>query len=425
MEILIILGSLAVLAGSYAMVSVKDQSLFNILTPIYLTFVPGYYVLELVHIYFFGLSGSTFAYFFCYSAYALTFLVLALVYCRFPSVSLKLPFNVRHDIKLLPYLFMLGSILVFLPVLIEFSEFILSPREIYIRTRTGYGHLYFVSNALLFIGFALILFKKSQFKFEKSLFFVIATGLCWLHGSKGTAITMIYMAMMYWVYVEGKKAGFWKFLLYAGSFAVALSTMFFFTSAGTEGEKVNLLYNMSTYADYNRHAMMVIDDDPELTWGRLTMETAIYSRIPRVLYPDKPKDWGTFYLAKKYYPNWFEKETGSPSFGILGVPFMDFGYLSILYLVLWSAITGLLLRMFVLRLQRYRSPSDFIIFLFLCNIVVIPSGVGYLLPEHLVLGFLLALLLRFKLRGRRTDMLAGQLTGQPSLSGTLISGKGK
>lgn len=415
MEILIILGSLAVLAASYAMVSVKDQSLFNILTPVYLTFVPGYYILELAHIYFFGLSGSTFAYFFCYSAYALTFLVLALVYCRFPAVNLKLPFNVRHDIRIMPYLFMIASILVFLPVLIEFSEFILSPRQIYIRTRTGYGHLYFVSNALLFIGFVLILFKKSQFRFEKSIFFVVATGLCWLHGSKGTAITMIYMAMMFWVYVEGKKAGFFKSLLYAGSFAVALSAMFYFFSAREEGEQLNLVYGMATYADYTRHTMMLIDDDPELTWGRLTAETAIYGRIPRVLYPAKPKDWGPFYLAKKYFPNWFEKESGSPSFGILGVPYSDFGYLSIVYLALWSAITGILASLFVLRLQRYRSPPDFIMLLFFCNVVVIPSGSGYILPEHFVLALLLSVILSMKLT--RRAVLPVRTETEPSTTG--------
>ena len=114
---------------------------------------------------------------------------------------------------------------------------------------------------------------------------------------------MIYMAMMFWVYVEGKKAGFWKSILYAGSFALALTAMFYFTSTRSESEKVNLLYNMATYSDYNRHAMMLIDDDPELTWGSLTMETALYSRIPRVFYPGKPREWGTFRLAKKYYPN--------------------------------------------------------------------------------------------------------------------------
>lgn len=415
MEVLIICISLAVTLGAYVMVSLKDRSLFNILTPVYLTFIPGYYLLELVHIYIFGLSGSLFAYFFCYATYAVSFLVMAIAYCRFPSVNLKLPFNVRYNIKWMPYLFMLASVLVFLPVLIEFSDLILRPRQIYIQTRTGYGHFYFVSNALLFIGFALILFKKSRFRFEKLVYFVIATGLCWLHGSKGTAITMIYLAMMYWVYVEGKRAGLRISIIYAGSFAVALTAMFYFTSARTDAERADLFVDMASYSDYNRHAMMVIDDDPELTWGRLTLETAVWSRVPRVLYPDKPKDWGTFYLAKRFFPVWFEKESGAPSFGILGVPYSDFGYLSIIYLAGWGVLIGWLAKLFVMRVQKYRSPPDFILLMFLCGIPVIPSGVGYTLPEHIVLALGLAFLLRIRLtRKRVTPRIAqeeAELTG--------------
>lgn len=397
MEIIIIIGSLAVTMASYGMVALKDRSLFNVLTPVYLTFIPAYYILELAHIYMFGLSGSLFAYLFCYSTYALSFLVVAIVYCRLPAVNLKLPFNVKTNIKFLPYLFMIGSIVVFLPILIEFSEFILTPREIYVRTRMGYGHLYFVSTALLYIGFVLVLFKKSQFRFEKLLYFVVASGLCWLHGSKGTAITMIFIAMMYWVYVEGKRTGFFKTISYAGSFAIALSLMFYLFSSKGDSERAGLLYSLATYADYNRNAMMLIDDAPELTYGRLTLETAVYSRIPRIIYPDKPDDWGSFYLSKVYYPIWFEKKTGSPSFGVLGVAYADFGYLSIFYLALWAGITGLLLRLFASRVHKHKNPSDFIMLLFMANVVVIPTGVGYTLPEHILLAAGLSVILRIRL----------------------------
>ena len=145
--------------------------------------------------------------------------------------------------------------------------------------------------------------------------------------------------------------------------------------------------------------MLIDDQEAEPTYGRLTLETAFYSRIPRVLYPAKPKDWGTFYLAKRYYPNWFEKETGSPSFGMLGVAYSDFGYFSMFYLVFWAAVTGLLMRLFGDRVQKYRHPSDFIMLLFLAKVTVVSAGVGYLLVEHIILAAVIAVILPLTLSG--------------------------
>jgi len=398
MIVLIILVSLALALAAYVMVAAKDKSYFNVLTPLYLTFIPGYYILELLHIYLFGYSGETSTYLFCYATYGLSFLSMAFAYTRFPSYRVSLPFNANHDIRLLPYVILALSVLVYLPVLIEFREFIFEPRQIYIRTRIGYGHMFFISTMLTYLAFILCLFKNNTFRGEKLLFFVISALLCLMHGSKGQVVQLIFMAMMYRVFVQGRRAKLSTAVSYVVAFGVSLTALFFFFSAkGGDGVEA-FARSMAGYSDYNRNAMMLIEDDPELHYGQLTLETALYSRVPRVLYPAKPRDWGTFALAKKYYPVWYEKASGSPSFGILGVPYADFGRMAIIYLSIWGIAIGIMLRIFVVRLNKYKNPSDFIMVLFLCSVPIVPGGMTYLLPEHLVLAILIAICLRLRLR---------------------------
>lgn len=396
MNELIVLSSLAVAITAYIMIVVKDKSCFHILTPIYFTFIPGYYLLELVHMHYFGYSGQSSTYLYCYATYGLTFLFLALAYTRFPAIRVNLPFNVNSDIKYLPYVIFALAVLVYLPILIEYRELILTPRAIYTKTRVGYGHMYFTSTALTYLAYIFCLFKKHPFKGEKVLFFAMSALWCFAHGSKGQVVILILIGLMYRVLVGGKKMRLSTVAAYSIGFALGLGSLFYaFSESMREGD-LSVLVGIATYSDYNRNAMMLIEDNPEMEYGRLTLEQAIFGRVPRVLYPDKPHDWGTFALAKKYYPVWFEKKTGSPSFGVLGVPFADFGHFAILYLIFWAVVTGVLLKIFVVRLKEHRDPSDFIMVLFLANIVVIPTGVGYTLPEHLVLAFLVAICLRLR-----------------------------
>lgn len=401
MNELIILSSLVVAITAYIMVVVKEKSFFHILTPIYFTFIPGYYLLELVHMHYFGYSGQSSTYLYCYATYGLTFLFLALAYTRFPAIRVDLPFNVNNDIKYLPYIVFAAAILVYLPILIEYRDLILTPRAIYAKTRIGYGHLYFTSTALTYLAYIFCLFKKNPFRGEKTLFFAMSSLWCFAHGSKGQVVTLILIGLMYSVLVRNKRMKLSTVAAYSISFAIGLGSLFYAFSDSLRDGDLSLLAGVASYSDYNRNAMMLIEDRQDLQFGRLTLETAIFSRVPRVLYPSKPDDWGTFALAKEYYPVWFEKKTGAPSFGVLGVPFADFGHFAILYLVLWGILTGVLLKIFVVRLKEHRDPSDFIIVLFLANVSVIPSGVGYTLPEHLFLAVLVSVLLRLRIVFRR------------------------
>lgn len=399
MPVAIILSSLVLVVLAYALVYRADRSFVNVLTPLYLTFIPAYYLLELVHIHYFGYSASLGAYTYAYASYAAYFLVFAVAYKYSPSTRLGLPFNVGPRIRWLPYLVLAGSILIYLPILIEFSDLILSPRAIYMKTRTGYGHMYFVSTALTYIAFVLILFKKRSFPGEKVLFFAVSASLCLMHGSKGQVVVLLLIALIYRAIACNNRVSLVRGVVLATTFAVGLGSMFYLFQWRHSENTDGLFMLMSSYADYNRNAMMLIDDPfMEPQYGRLTVEQNVYTRVPRVLYPAKPKDWGTFWLARKYYPVWFEKETGAPSFGMLGVPYADFGRFAILYMMAWAALGGMLLRLFVIRLREYRSPADFVVVLFLCGVSIIPGGLGYMLPEHLIIAIVIALLLRVRIR---------------------------
>ncbi|MEW5995016.1 MAG: hypothetical protein AB1744_11560, partial [Candidatus Zixiibacteriota bacterium] len=156
----IILSSLTLAMVAYVIVSRWDRSYINVFTPVYFIIVPAYYLLELVHIHYYGYSGSIFAYAFCYAIYGLGFLLMALVYVSFPSYRLRLPFTYRSEMTYLPWLVLGLSVLVYLPILIEFREFLFEPRQIYHRTRSGYGHIFFTSTALTFLSWILCLFKR-------------------------------------------------------------------------------------------------------------------------------------------------------------------------------------------------------------------------------------------------------------------------
>lgn len=391
----IIIASLALVFLAYLIVSMKEKSYINVLTPALFIFIPANYIFELVHIYYNGYSGSLSGYLFCYLTYALSFLLFSFTYLKFPSYRVKLPFGAKnYNSVFLPYVVLLISFLLYLPILIEYREFILSPREIYMRTRTGYGVNYFLSSTLTFLSFILFLFKSQSFKAEKYIAFILCAILALLHGSKGQVMTIIFIAMLYKVYVLSLRVKFSSLVKYIMLLSFVLGLLFYFPLYDIEKE--GFIRAISNYSDYTRNAIMVIDSDMDAQLGRLTIEDTIYSRVPRQVYPAKQKDFGGFYLAKEFYPEWFETDTGSPAFGI-GVQYADFGAFSIYYILFWSALSGIFLKIFITRLQIHKYPSDFIMVLFFSGVSLIPLGAGYLLPEHLLLAFLIAFMLRFKL----------------------------
>jgi hypothetical protein len=397
MPVVAILGSLLLVLIAYAVVAFKERSVINPLTPMYVMGIPAFFLIELLHIHYNGYSANNAAYLVCYGGYALHFVAIAVAYTVWTSRPVRLPFApIQGSIGRAPYWLLLLAILVYLPVLLEFHDWLATPRLIYEHTRSGYGHYFFVSSMFTFLAWIMMLFKEKGGRWKSALFFLLCAAACFLHGSKSQVMMLVFYWLLFQCCVRGKRYGLFRASFTLGAVGVAIAVLLVTLAPGrvTSG---NFLRLIAGYADYNRNAMMVIDDQSRSpAWGKLTLEQTVYSRVPRVLDPNKPDNWGTFSLAHDYYPEWHRHKVGSPSFGILGLPYADFGLLGLAYMFVWAVIGGILLKIFTVRLRTGPTPSDFIMLIFMSGLVVIPSGTGTLLVEHVVLALVVSIVGRWR-----------------------------
>jgi len=222
----------------------------------------------------------------------------------------------------------------------------------------------------------------------------ICAALIFLHGAKGEVIVFIETVVLYWVYILRRTISFASAIVSIA--AVGLAGAISFAVFGGITDVGELAVSMSAYSDYTRNAMMVIDDPKgKFYWGRLTIEDEVYSRIPRIVMPNKPKDFGGFKLASIYYSGWFQGDTGSPSFGI-GEQYADFGVFAVILISLWSALSGWVVALLIHSLKMRPEPGRFLVLLFFSGVGIIPLGDGYLLPETIVLGAMLTFVYRHR-----------------------------
>jgi hypothetical protein len=387
--VLAISASLVIAILAYLVLSKHEGSSINILTPSFVMGVPALYLLPLMYAKIFGAEGSTYAHFYVYLVLAVESLAFVYAYTRTGHKVLPMPGASSYsNFDLVSLLCLSAGVLLYVPVLIEFHEFIFDPRQIYMQTRTGFGIQGFVSSTLAYIAVILILFSRRS-KTVKALTILLATGLLSLHGSKGQVLAVGMILLLYYVYVLGRKVTFARSMIVYACTGVVVLLLFAVTMSLGENA-ADALEAISSYSDYTRNAMLVIDSHYPLQYGRLTIESNTLGVVPRQLMPGKPKNFGTFALAEEFYPDWFDKDTGSPAFGV-GVQYADFGSLAILYLALCGLLRGWLARIFVNRLKVTHHPADFFMVAFLADIGLFPIGTGWLLPEALCV----ALFLRF------------------------------
>jgi oligosaccharide repeat unit polymerase len=390
LTILAICASMLISVLAYFLLSKREGSLINIMTPSFVTAIPAFYLLPIIYLEIFGAETSAYSYFWVYGALAVETICFVIAYLKTGDRVLRLPGLCSYsNFALLSLLCLLVGIAIYVPVLIEFRDFIFDPRQIYMQTRTGFGAQAFVSSTLAYLAVILSLFSKSS-KTAKTITIVLATALLLLHGSKAQALSMAFILLLYRVYAQQRKIALVRALvLYAIVGAVGLGLFAATMSLGDDAAE--MLEAISEYSDYTRNAMLVVDSQYPRQYGRLTIESNTLAIIPRQLMPGKPKNFGEFALAEEFYPEWFDKDTGSPAFGV-GVPYADFGPLAILYIGLMAVLKGWLARIFVNRLKLTGHPADFFMIIFLADISIFPIGIGWLLPEALLLAVLLRLL---------------------------------
>jgi hypothetical protein len=382
--------SLLISLLAYRRLSKHEGTYINILTPSFLIAIPAYYLLPLLYLYLAGTNASSYAYWYVFATLAAENVAFVYAYVRTGKKVIKLPFrSSNRNFAVLSVTFLCLGTLTYLPLLLKFREYLLDPRQIYVQTRTGFGTEFFISSTLAFIAIIFILFSERSWV-TKSIVTLGAFLLLSLHGSKAQALAVPLLLLLFWVYAKGlriRPAFAAASLLLIAVFAVLL----FAATMSLEGSLGDALEEISSYSDYTRNAMLVIDSNLPLQYGRLTFEANTTAIVPRALSPHKPKNFGPFYLAEQFYPQSFDADQGAPAFGV-GIQYADFGYLAIVYVILTSILKGWLARCFVNRLAFTKHPADFFMVAFLADIPLFPLGVGWLLPEAIAVTLVLRFL---------------------------------
>ncbi|MGA8212332.1 MAG: hypothetical protein WB799_01980 [Candidatus Sulfotelmatobacter sp.] len=390
---IVLFASLLVSVGAYAFVSKREGSYLNILTPTFIISIPGYYLLPLFFTHVFGTEASPYAFIYIYATLAVENVVFAYVYTRPTRKLIRLPFRYSYsNFDVLSFSLLGLAVLMYAPVLLQFPEYLLDPRQIYAHTRTGFGINFYISTTLAYLSVILIQFTDRS-RWVKRFVILVAAVLISFHGSKGQILSLVLLVALFQVYVSGRKLKFWPSLL--AGIALGFFLLLLFAATMALGDSpAGMLEDISQYSDYTRNAMLVIDSHFPLQYGRLTMEAATIGRIPRFFLPNKPKNFGALYLDDQFFPESVDADAGAPDFGI-GVQYADFGALAIIYLAIFAMFRGWLARIFVDRLKKSRHPADFFLVAFLAEISLFPvGGVGWLLPEALVVAAFLCFVSR-------------------------------
>jgi hypothetical protein len=379
----VLLLSLFVSLGTYVFLSRREGSYLNILTLGFITSVPSNYLLPLFFTRVFGTEASPYAFIYIYVTIAAVNVVFVYAYTRPLRKLFRLPFRYSyHNFDVLAFGFLAVALLMYLPVLLQFPEYLLSPRQIYEHTRTGFGINFYISSTFAYLAVILVLFSGRSRR-VKGLVVLASAAVLALHGSKGQMLTLVCLIALFEVYVRGRKLKFFPSLIAAVALGFFVILMFAATMSLSDSP-IEVLEEVSQYSDYTRNAMLVIDSHFPLQYGRLAVESQVIGRIPRLLMPNKPKSFGGAYLDEQFYPESMDADAGAPDFGI-GVQYADFGALAIVYLAAFAMLGGWLARVFLVRLRQSHHPADFLLFAFFAGVSIFPiGGVGWLLPEAVI-----------------------------------------
>jgi hypothetical protein len=407
-----IFGTAAALIYLYA--SLRERTYINALTPFAAFYFATSFVFEpffyaFVTDYQYDVAAFTFVYCCDFAFFfGLAALYLSSTGGTSPVQSRLPPLASTSDLGWLAWLFVLASALIFLPVALQFREYVFSdPRQLYALTRSGFGQYLFVSAMLLNLSVICFLFSSRKGK----LFFIpLVVVLSLIKGSKSSGLIIVEILAMWATYVRGWRVGVGKFVVTMAAFAAVIGGLFFFTSKGIDG--TNLFGTISGYSDYNRNAALTVTDPVGPLYGRLTAENFIFARVPRAVFPDKPKDFGALYLAERYFPEAFAIGEGAPAFGA-GAFIADFGMATPLIMLFMGACCGFLLGACIKWMRRGGGIAAFITMLYLANVSLIPIPMGFLGIEHLLLGLFVARIAHLRLRFWRLVRNVSGPTAEP------------
>jgi len=388
------------LAWLYILVSKRERSYLNIITPFFMLATVKTFFLEVWRLFRLDMWGSDVAFVlvviangFYIGAFIFSFILLGK---RKGFVIFHLSSkNGKYWVESLVFLIL--CVVFFFPIYKEFgNQVFLDSRYVYTQTRTGWGIYYFVSAFFAYFSLVFCLYSIKPKLVNVLCVAIFYSLLLFFLGSKGKVLgawTIIFI----WYLKQFKPQFSLKMLCTVFALILPLAAILVsgFTTGGTKdltlAEKVDFA---AMYADYSKNESLVIDDkNMSLMFGKMMFEEFFVSKIPRVFYQNKPKDFGQFYLAEKYYPDRFDMDTGSPSFG-KAMYFVDFGYLALFVIALFSFASGLFACMSWNGILFKDNPYNFIVACTFNGVSFIAVGVGSFLIET-VLFLMLVYFLRF------------------------------
>ena len=135
-----LIASLIVSVWAYVWVGRRDGSYLNVMTPAFVIGIPAYYLLPMFFTYVFGTEASPYAYIYVYTTLAVQNVAFAYAYTRRTRRLLRLPFRYSYaNFDRLSFALLGIAGLMYLPIVLEFPEYIFDPRQLYTHTRTGFG----------------------------------------------------------------------------------------------------------------------------------------------------------------------------------------------------------------------------------------------------------------------------------------------
>src|SRR5580765_732413 len=137
---MVILASFLLSIGAYLWLSRREGTYFNLLVPSLVVSAPASYVFPWLYSHLFGVEATKYSFLYVYVALAAENIAFVYGYTLAKERLVRLPFRFAYcKFTFLSFASLSVGLLLYVPVLIEFREFLLDPRQIYAQTRTGFG----------------------------------------------------------------------------------------------------------------------------------------------------------------------------------------------------------------------------------------------------------------------------------------------
>lgn len=251
-----------------------------------------------------------------------TFSIFIGCYIKPPKLRIPKFKNLKTIIKVLIIL-CVGLTLPLLPILLKYGISFRGLRQFYeYVVFSSFSSIYAIVKILLSCLIAIYFIKERRI----SLKIIVLAFILVFSGSKMAIFSSFLLLGTLW---EQYRKMNYK-LLSISALLLCIAMVFYHATQNT-AKNVDAVQGAMSYFDVYRQQTMALEmlteDKIPYFYGKIYV-SSYYTVIPRLIWPDKPKDFGFALLNYKIYPA-YSADGYMPSFG-LGYVFADFGYFSLI-----------------------------------------------------------------------------------------------